>query len=99
MTDDYWRRPASGQPEPPAPPARPTPPAYTGPPPSTPPPPGWRPPTIVEIPPARQLPAQEHRVLDAEERAARTITYGVGMMAGAVALVLVLILCGRTLFV
>ena len=36
--------------------------------------------------------------IDAEEREARTITYGIGLVAGAILLVLLLILCGRALF-
>ena len=36
--------------------------------------------------------------LDAQEREARTITYGIGMVAGAVLLVVLLVLCGRALF-
>jgi hypothetical protein len=36
--------------------------------------------------------------MDAQEREARTVTYGVGMVAGAVLLVILLILCGRALF-
>ncbi|WP_412540415.1 translation initiation factor 2 [Longispora sp. K20-0274] len=98
MTDEYWRRPAPGQPDRPAVPDRPAAPEYTGPPPSTPPPPGWRPPTIVQVPPAREMPRQEHSALDEEERVGRTITYGVGMVAGAVMVVLILVMCGRALF-
>jgi hypothetical protein len=104
--DSAWRRPAdapaSGAPGAgtPAggsagvPPGQP----YAGPPPTTPPPAGWRPPTVVQPAPPRQLPAQDHVRLDAEEHSARTLTLGVGMVAGAIMLVLLLLLCGRALF-
>jgi hypothetical protein len=52
----------------------------------------------VQPPPPRELPVQDLNVLDVQEREARTITYGVGMVAGAVLLVVLLILCGRVLF-
>ena len=71
---------------------------YTGPPPTAPPPPGWRPPVVVTPAAPRTLPAQDTARIDAEEQSARTLTYGVGMVAGAVLVVLLLILCGRFLF-
>jgi hypothetical protein len=95
--DTYWRRPA---PEPP--PAAPAePPAarwYLAPPPTTPPPAGWLPPRVVQPAPARQLPAQDHERIDAEEAKARTLTQGMGIITGAVLLVLLFALCGRLLF-
>jgi len=54
---------------------------------------------VVVTPAApRTLPAQDTARIDAEEQSARTLTYGVGMVAGAVLVVLLLILCGRFLF-
>ncbi|OLB75027.1 MAG: hypothetical protein AUI14_22110 [Actinobacteria bacterium 13_2_20CM_2_71_6] len=100
--DLQWRRPAqAGGPAPGTPPAPqqpPGPPPYAGPPRTTPPPRGWRPRLLVQPPPPRELPAQDLARIDAEEREARTITYGIGLMAGAILLVVLLILCGRALF-
>lgn len=108
--DAAWRRPADGaaglqrRPADGAaglqPPATDAPPAhrYTGPPPSTPPPPGWRPPVVVQPPPPRRLPDQDQARLDAQEQTARTLTYGVAMVAGAIMLILTLLVCGGWLF-
>ncbi|MEV1287175.1 translation initiation factor 2 [Micromonospora sp. NPDC049679] len=98
-TDDrFWRRPDG----PDAPPGPPAPPrddhSYAGPPPSAPPPPGWRPPVVMQPPPPRQLPAQDETAVEADEQSARTLTYGVGLVAGAVLLVVVCLLCSRVLF-
>ncbi len=41
---------------------------------------------------------QDERALDEAERSARTVTYGIGMIAGAVLLVVVCLLCSRVLF-
>jgi hypothetical protein len=92
---DYWRRPAEGaetakpqeQPKEPEP--------YTGPPTSTPPPKGWRPPVVVPTPPPREMPSQDQDAMDASERSTRVVTYGVGIFAAAVVLVLVFIVCAR----
>jgi hypothetical protein len=70
---------------------------YTGPPPTTRPPTGWRPPLVVQAPPPRALPAQDLPRLDEAEQRARTLTYGIAMVAGAIMIVLVLVLCGRAL--
>lgn len=70
-------------------------PGYLGPPPTTPPPPGWRPPTVVQPLPPRELPPQDPEAIDRSERAARTLTYGIGMIAGAVLLILACLLCSR----
>jgi hypothetical protein len=51
-----------------------------------------------ESTPARQLPAQDHPGLDAAEQGARTLTYGVGLVAGAILLVVICALCSRVLF-
>jgi hypothetical protein len=52
---------------------------------------------LVQVPPPRQLPAQDLTALDTEEQQTRTITYGVGMVAGAILLVVLFVLCGRAL--
>ncbi len=44
------------------------------------------------------MPPQDDAVLDEQDKAARTITYGVGMVAGAIALIVLIVLCGRALF-
>lgn len=94
-------RPATGsdQPEPTPPqPQRAPAPAYSGPPRTTPPPAGWRPPVVVRPAPPRAMPAQDHEALDRGEHNAQTITNGVGLVAAAIMVVLLLVLCGRTLF-
>jgi hypothetical protein len=102
--DSPWRRPA-GEPAASAP-QRPgtqpipdhSPRAYQGPPPTNPPPAGWRPPVVAQPASPRRLPEQDHARLDVEEKAAKTLTTGIGMLVGAVLLVLILILCARGLF-
>lgn len=71
---------------------------YSGPPPSTAPPLGWRPPVHLQPAPPRPLPPQDLPRLDADEGSARTLTYGVGMIAGAVLLIVVCLLCSRIIF-
>ena len=98
--DAYWQRP---DPESTAPsPASPSDPArgsgYQGPPRAAPPPSGWHPPTIAQPPPPRSLPAQDMDALDEAEGAARTLTYGVGLVAGAIAVILMCLLCARAIF-
>ena len=103
--DAFWRRPAAAEPDREAtPPAAPpvgqagqTGSGYAGPPASTPPPPGWRPQFVVQPAPPRQLPAQDHADLDAQERSARTLTYGIGLVAGAILLIVLCAICGRAL--
>jgi hypothetical protein len=98
--DAYWQRPDpdSVQPVPPPVP-RPDPgPAYTGPPRTSPPPGQWRPPTISQPPAPRALPAQDMDAVDEAEGSARTVTYGVGLVAGAIALILMCLLCARVIF-
>jgi hypothetical protein len=63
-----------------------------------PPPAGWRMAHIIKPAPARQLPPQEHDRIDADEAKARTLTYGIGIVASAVLLILLCALCGRILF-
>ena len=98
--DAYWQRPdPSAEPlgrpvsPPPAPPA-----GYPGPPRADPPPAGWRPPTIAHPPPPRRLPAQNDEALDEAEGSARTVTYGIGLVAGAIGLILICLLCARMVF-
>ena len=100
--DLQWRRPPAGASTPtpgnaPAAPDQPATPPYQGPPRTVPPPPNWRPRLIVQPEPPRMLPPQDLAALDAQEREERTITYGIGMIAGAVLLVVLLVLCGRTI--
>ena len=97
-SDDYWRRPPEGAEGAGEPPRTPPPVAYSGPPRSTPPPHGWRPPMVFQPAPPRVMPRQDEDRLDREEQAATILTKGVGIFAGAVTLVLLLILCGRILF-
>ncbi|BCJ53919.1 hypothetical protein Asp14428_53940 [Actinoplanes sp. NBRC 14428] len=99
--DAYWQRPESGGEQfgadrpAPAPDPRP---AYEGPPPMAPASPLWRPPVVSEPPPPRALPPQDFDALDESEGTARTMTYGVGLVAGAIALILMCLLCARALF-
>jgi hypothetical protein len=99
--DGYWQRPDERsepyRPVPPTPAPDPVPP-YAGPPHADPPPPTWRPPTVAEPPPPRALPAQDFAALDESERSARTVTYGVGLVVGAIALILMCLLCARVIF-
>lgn len=95
--EQQWRRPAVQQ-ESAAPPVPPSDPVYTGPPRTDAAAATWRPRTVLQVPPARQLPPQDDAVIDAHEHQARTVTYGVGMIAGAVALIVLIVLCGRVLF-
>lgn len=99
--DGYWQRP-DGQSEPHRPvPPTPAPdrvPPYTGPPRTDPPPPTWRPPTVAEPPPPRAMPEQDLPALDESEQSARTVTYGVGLVVGAIALILMCLLCARVIF-
>ena len=98
--DEYWRQPDPSYPadRPTQPVAEPAAPPYTGPPRTDPPPADWRPPTVAQPPPPRSMPAQDIDALDEAEGSARTVTYGVGMVAGAIALILMCLLCARALF-
>lgn len=71
---------------------------YTGPPPTLPPPRSWRPPVIHVPAPPRALPGQDVTELEAQERDARTVTYGVAMVAAAIGVILLFALCARVLF-
>ncbi|WP_239137954.1 translation initiation factor 2 [Actinoplanes regularis] len=99
--DAFWRRPGPdaaplGRPAQDQP-ATPESPSYPGPPHTDPPTASWRPPTIATPPPPRHMPAQDMDAIDEAEGSARTVTYGVGLVAGAVALILICLLCGRAL--
>jgi hypothetical protein len=95
--EQQWRRPAAGQESHP-PPIPPSEPVYTGPPRADAAAAKWRPRTVLQVAPARRLPPQDDAVIDAREHQARTVTYGVGMIAGAVAVIVLIVLCGRVLF-
>ena len=97
--DAYWRRPSpgaeGGRPELPPPNREP---GYAGPP-RVPPPPGtWHPPIVSQPPEPRTLPPQDLDAVDEAERSARTVTYGVGLVAAAIAVILMCLLCARILF-
>jgi hypothetical protein len=101
--DAFWQRPDStgGMPSPaPVPTSPPRPPGggYQGPPAASPPSPHWRPPTFAQPPAPRSLPPQDIDALEESEGSARTVTYGVGLVAGAVALILMCLLCARAIF-
>jgi hypothetical protein len=97
--DAYWQRPDPRDASPPQPATPPEPvPKYPGPPRADPPPGNWHPPVVPQPPPPRSLPPQDMAALDEEERGARTVTYGVGLVAAAIAVILVLLLCTRALF-
>ncbi len=74
------------------------PPPYQGPPRSAPPPHGWRPRLLVQPPAPRALPGQNLGEIETREHEARVITYGVGMLAGAILLIVLFVLCGRVVF-
>lgn len=100
--DAYWQRPDPGDAAPerrPAPdPAAEQASRYSGPPRTSSPSPHWRPPTIAQPPPPRALPAQNMDAIDEAEGSARTVTFGIGLVAGAIALILMCLLCARVLF-
>jgi hypothetical protein len=73
-------------------------PGYAGPPPTEPPPAGWRPPVYAQVPPPRPLAPQDVEAIEAQEKEARTLTYGVGLVAAAIAVVVGCLLCSRVLF-
>jgi len=97
--DAYWQRPEPGAARPgPSAPAPDPGPAYGGPPRTDPPPAHWRPPTVAQPPPPRDMPGQNMDAVDEAEGAARTMTYGIGLVAGAIALILMCLLCARAIF-
>jgi hypothetical protein len=107
--DTFWRRPEGDTVDdahrsppdltgPGSGPTGPVPTAYAGPPRTYPPPHGWQPPRLVQPPPPRALPPQDPHLIDRTEQAAKTVTTGIGLVASAVLIVLLLVLCGRWLF-
>jgi hypothetical protein len=86
--DDIWKRPGppSQTPDTGDGTAR-----YAGPPSTTPPAPGWRPPLIARSAPARRLPIVDDVGIDEAESSARRFTYGLGLMAGAILMVVAVI--------
>lgn len=97
--DAYWQRPDPAYETPGSAPEAPQQAdRYEGPPRPAPPSPHWRPPTIAQPPPPRQMPSQDMAALDEAEGSARTVTYGIGLVAGAIALILLCLLCGRLIF-
>jgi hypothetical protein len=52
----------------------------------------------VQPAPPRRLPAQNHGAIDDDEAKARTLTRGLGLLVGAILLILLCALCGRVLF-
>ncbi len=95
--DDEWRRPTEYGTPGEGPLTAPEPPRYAGPPPTSAPPAGWRPPTVIQPADPRPLPAQNVPAIEAGEQQARTVTLGVGMVAGTILLVVLFVLCGRAL--
>jgi hypothetical protein len=95
--DAYWQRPdpQAARARPPVPDPVPE---YDGPPRTDPPPGTWRPPIVAQPPAPRSLPAQDVNALDEAEGSARTVTYGVGLVAAAIAVILMILLCARVLF-
>jgi hypothetical protein len=63
-----------------------------------PPPFSWRPDVIVEVPPPRRLPNQDHAAIDDEEAHARTVTYGIAAVVAALIIVLFCAVAGRLVF-
>jgi hypothetical protein len=100
--DAYWQRPDSsvegGLQRPPEPAPGPPAPTYQGPPHVDAPSPFWRPPLVAQPPPPRSMPGQDLEALDEAEGSARTVTYGVGLVAAAIALILMCLLCARIIF-
>ncbi len=97
--DAEWQRPAASPAEPATeatpPPAKPT---YAGPPRSQPPSAHARPaPLIQPLPPPRELPPQDHDAIDAEEAQARLVTLGISIVAGVLAVLLILFVSVRAL--
>jgi hypothetical protein len=52
-------------------------------------------PHVVETPPPRRLPPQDHAAIDNAEARARVFTIGMGAVAGAVILIALCALAGR----
>jgi hypothetical protein len=99
--DAYWQRPetppGAADQKPSDPPADRSS-GYAGPPRAAPPPPDWHPTVVPQPPPPRLMPSQDMDALDEEEGSARTVTYGIGLVAGAIGVILMCLLCARVLF-
>jgi hypothetical protein len=61
-------------------------------------PPSWTPPVHVPVTPPREMPAQDDARMDAEERSARTVSQGVGLVGAAIVVILIFVLCARVLY-
>jgi hypothetical protein len=44
------------------------------------------------------MPPQDIDALDEEEGSAKTVTYGIGLVAGAIAVILMCLFCARVIF-
>jgi hypothetical protein len=44
------------------------------------------------------MPAQDMAALEESEGSAKTVTYGVGLVAAAIGVILMILLCGRVIF-
>lgn len=53
---------------------------------------------VVEPPPPRRLPHQDHLAIDRDETGARVFTRGVGLVVAAVLVIFSCLLCGQRLF-
>ncbi len=53
---------------------------------------------MAQPPLPRALPTQDEAAIDEAESSARTLTYGIGMVAGAILLIVMCLLCSRLLF-
>ena len=94
--DSVWRRPPTSEPVEPEAGEAPEP-TYSGPPRTQRPPRTQPAPLIQPLPPPRVLPAQDHDAIDAEEQQARVITVGLSIVAGVLAVLLLLFVTLRAL--
>jgi hypothetical protein len=53
---------------------------------------------VLRLADPRRLPLQDHARIDEDEARARTVTLGVGIVAGAIFLVAMCALCARLVF-
>ncbi len=94
--DAIWRRPAGDTPAQAPEPAG-TDQPYAGPPRTRRPTPTPAAPLIRQLPPPRVLPAQDNHAIDAEEHDALIVTYGVAIIAGVLATLVLLFVILRAL--
>jgi hypothetical protein len=71
---------------------------YSPPPVMASPPVTWRPQLVVRTAPPRRLPAQDIAAIEASETHARAFTRSVGLGAGVIIVVVLCIVCARTIF-